>query len=231
MTTKMKKQKTHEQKSPQTDVPPDGGESINDSAAPAAAVIMVTVVRTAKAPKLSPRDPGGRISYQVGRLEGVAYLRIYQNDSAGQFSKEWVPTEALRRCMTPAMLAGQPWKTRAYIPALVGRSSTNCGFITAVLRAEGLAATEPEKRGMSVLTGNLDDWERAVLDAEPELDGDGNVRLEPLHPPVKDTRFGGPRPAGGRAKRARGVEMPGDDDDGAEPDTSDEDATPGESED
>ncbi len=178
----MSRKRKNEEKKPMTDE--------NRGAAPPAA--MVTVVRTADAEKLNPSRSGGPVTYQVGRLAGEVYLRLLANSGGGRFSREWVPLSRIRACFTPAVLKGQPFKARTLDNAFQGRSSTNTGFLTAVLRAEMLAAGDPKHKGMSLLCADLGDWAEKVLAAEPVKNGDGTDLLEPLHPPVRENRLNFP---------------------------------------
>ena len=187
--------------------------SANESAASAA---TVTVVRTKRCEKLNPARGGGSITYQVGRDQvgrdqgGQAFLRLLSNEGGGRFSREWVSFEKLRTCFPPAVLKGAPFKANALGAAFKGRSTTNGGFLTAVARAEGLAREDAEHRGMSLLLcDDFDAWVQGVLDADPEQNEDGSVKLEPLHPPAKGSPFK-PKSKGDGAKRTDGVETPED---------------------
>ena len=127
-----------------TELPDSGADTPEGGgAAPEPAPVMVTVVRTGHAPKLNPARSGGAITYQVGRIDGVGepgvVLRLKDNEGGGQFSREWIPFERLRTCFSPAVLTGQPFKAHALDSAFIGKSSTNAGFLCAVIRAEGLA--------------------------------------------------------------------------------------------
>ena len=212
----MTKTKKSKDQTPATGAPQDG------STAPEPAPVMVTVLRTGHAPKLNPARSGGAITYQVGRIEGRGaagvVIRLKDNEGGGQFSREWVPFERLRACFAPGVLAGQPWKAHALDGAFKGRSSTNAGFLTAVIRAEGLAYEDGDHRGMSLLCGDFDAWTRAVLDAEPEKNGDGTVKQEPLVPPKRENPFTTVKGASAK-KSGGGRKQPPTDD--ASADTSD----------
>jgi len=189
------------------------GADTDGSTAPAS-VTMVTIVRTAQAPKLNPAR-GGAITYQVGRIGKEVFLRLKENDGGGRFSREWVPFEKLRTCFSPAALKGAPFKANVLSTAFTGRSSTNPGFMCSVVRSENLAREDTEHRGMSLLNGGYDTWVQSVLDADPEKNDDGTEKQEPLHPPVKESPFKGLRKSGG-VKRADGVETASGDADSAD---------------
>ncbi len=181
-----------------TELPEGGADTPEGGSAPAP--VMVTVVATRHCVKLNPARGGG-LTYQLGRVDGVGVvLRLKDNDGGGQFSREWVPFERLRTCFSPAVLTGQPYKASALTSAFVGRSSTNAGFMCAVIRAEGLAYEDTEHRGMSLLNGGFDTWVQGVLDATPEKNEDGTVKQEPLIPPKRENPFSTPKD--GAAKKS-----------------------------
>ncbi len=183
-----------------TELPDGGAHSPEGSSAPAP--VMVTVVRTAQAVKLNPARGGGGITYQVGRIDKEAYLRLKENDGGGRFSREWVPFERLRTCFSPAVLRGEGFKAHALDRAFSGRSTTNAGFFTAVIRTEGLAYEDTAHKGMSLLNGGFDTWVQGVLDADPEKNDDGTVKQEPLVPPKRENPFSAPKD--GAAKKSGG---------------------------
>ena len=185
---------------------PDSGADNPESATDTPPPVMVTVVRTAQALKLNPARGGGGITYQVGRIDGVGapgvVLRLKDNDGGGRFSREWVPFERLRTCFSPAVLRGEGFKAHALDGAFQGRSSTNAGFLTAVIRTEGLAYEDTAQKGMSLLSGGFDTWVQGVLDAVPEKNDDGTVKQEPLVPPKRENPFSAPKD--GAAKKSGG---------------------------
>ena len=149
----------------------------------------VVIVRTATAPKLSPRGEGG-ITYQVGRVGLDVYIRIEKNEGGGSFSKEWVPAEKIRAAITSAMRRGEPFKSDALAAAFVGKSQCNSGFLVAALRAEGIFSADAEHKGMSKPAGDLDAWEEQVREAAPLLGDDGQpIITVKLRPEPKETRF------------------------------------------
>lgn len=158
----------------------------------------VVILKTATAPKLSPRGEGGLV-YQVGRVGNAVYVRIKKNDGGGSHSHEWVPAEKILAALPQAMRRGQPTASDVLASAYVGRSQCNSGFLVAALRAEGLFSADAEHKGMSKLTGDLDAWHEAMRVAEPPL-VDGSPETAKLHPEPKDTKF--------RSMRAEGVETP-----------------------
>ena len=159
----------------------------------------VVIVKTATAPKLSPRGEGG-IIYQVGRVGEEVYIRIEKNEGGGSHSKKFVPVASLKTAVTPSMKRGEPFRSDAFSGAFVGRSQCNSGFLIGALRAEGLLSVDAEHRGMSTLTGDLFSWELQMRTATPLLENGKPVTVK-LRPEPKETIP--PRP-----KRAKEVETP-----------------------
>jgi hypothetical protein len=148
----------------------------------------VVIVKTATAPKLSPRGEGG-VTYQVGRVGDDVYIRIEKNHGGGSCSKEWVKTDRLIACISPAMRRGEPFKSDALAAAFVGKSQCNSGFLVASLRDIGVFSVREDRKGMSVLTGDLDAWEKSMREAAPLLDDDGQPLTAKLHAEPKETKF------------------------------------------
>lgn len=148
----------------------------------------VVIVKTADAAKLSPRGEGG-ITYQVGRIGDDVYVRIEKNAGGGSHSREFIRTSAVKAAITPEMERGAAFKSDALTAAFVGKSQCNSGFLVAALRAEGIFSVDAERKGMSVLTGDLDAWERRMRESEPLLGDDGQPVTAKLHPEPKETKF------------------------------------------
>jgi hypothetical protein len=126
---------------------------------------MVTILKTATAPKLSPRG-GGELTYQVGRMDNTVLLRIHKNDSSGRFSNEWVSVESIRRSLAQLPKGVSSFKGAVALKsAWKGQSSCNSGFGAAILRAEKVFAADPDpkKKGMLQLASDMLQWEASVL--------------------------------------------------------------------
>lgn len=142
---------------------------------------MVTIVKTANAAKLSPRGDGA-LTYQIGRIGEAVYIRIFHNESAGRFSKEWVSAGAIRAALAKLTKGGALFKAALGMrEAWKGQSACNSGFGSAILKAEGVLASDAEKKGMMRLASPtaLDDWERAMQAIKAPKDAE----KVPLHPP------------------------------------------------
>lgn len=144
---------------------------------------MVTIVKVATAPKLSPRG-GGELTYQVGRMGDTILLRIYKNDSSGRFSNEWVNLDAVRKSLAQLPKGTTSFKGAVALrSAWKGQSSCNSGFGAAILRAEKVFAADPDpkKKGMLKLAAPdaLDTWEKSILGLPVAKDAE----QVPLNPP------------------------------------------------
>ena len=148
----------------------------------------VVIVKVATAPKLSPRGEGG-ITYQIGRIGESVYVRIEKNEGGGSHSREFVPVSAISTAITPAMKRGATFKSDALKATFVGKSQCNSGFLVAVLRAENIFSADPEHKGLSKVTSDLDAWEKAMREAAPVLKDDGQPETVKLYPEIKDTCF------------------------------------------
>lgn len=135
---------------------------------PAASAAPVwTVIKSAKAPKISARA-SGLLHYEVGKNdEGRYALRITANDTGGLFSKHWLSLDDILALLD--ILKDAPFKSVALRALFVRGSANNHGFLAAILRAEKLlVAAEPNspfhRAGLS-----LSDWS-AQLDEPANMD-------------------------------------------------------------
>ena len=126
-----------------------------------------TVIKSAKAPKISARA-SGLLHYDVGKNdEGRYALRITANDTGGLFSKHWLSLDDILALLD--ILKDAPFKSVALKALFVRGSANNHGFLAAILRAEKLlVAAEPNspfhRAGLS-----LSDWS-TQLDEPANMD-------------------------------------------------------------
>lgn len=130
---------------------------------PAASAAPVwTVIKSAKAPKISARA-SGLLHYEVGKNdEGRYALRITANDTGGLFSKHWLSLDDILALLD--ILKDAPFKSVALKALFVRGSANNHGFLAAILRAEKLlVASEPNspfhRVGLSLI-----DWSTQLDD-------------------------------------------------------------------
>ena len=135
---------------------------------PAASAAPVwTVIKSAKAPKISARA-SGLLHYDVGKNdEGRYALRSTANDTGGLFSKHWLSLDDILALLD--ILKDAPFKSVALKALFVRGSANNHGFLAAILRAEKLlVAAEPNspfhRAGLS-----LSDWS-TQLDEPANMD-------------------------------------------------------------
>ncbi|MBA5606263.1 hypothetical protein H3H36_12955 [Duganella sp. FT3S] len=57
----------------------------------------------------------------------------------------------------------QALPSKTFQPAFTGKSSNNAGFLTAILRAEGLLSAAPDGEGRHIIAGNWAEWKSSVL--------------------------------------------------------------------
>lgn len=133
----------------------------------ASAAPVWTVIKSAKAPKISARA-SGLLHYEVGKNdEGRYALRITANDTGGLFSKHWLSLDDILALLD--ILKDAPFKSVALRALFVRGSANNHGFLAAILRAEKLlVAAEPNspfhRAGLS-----LSDWS-AQLEEPANMD-------------------------------------------------------------
>ena len=111
---------------------------------PAASAAPVwTVIKSAKAPKISARA-SGLLHYEVGKNDEERYaLRITANDTGGLFSKHWLSLDDILALLD--LLKDAPFKSVALKALFVRGSANNHGFLAAILRAEKLLiAADPD---------------------------------------------------------------------------------------
>ena len=124
---------------------------------PAASAAPVwTVIKSAKAPKISARA-SGLLHYEVGKNdEGRYALRITANDTGGLFSKHWLSLDDILALLD--ILKDAPFKSVALKALFVRGSANNHGFLAAILRAEKLLAAAEPNSPFHRVGLSLSDW-------------------------------------------------------------------------
>jgi len=154
---------------------------------PAASTAPVwTVIKSAKAPKISARA-SGLLHYEVGKSDEDRYaLRITANDTGGLFSKHWLSLDDILALLD--ILKDAPFKSVALRALFVRGSANNHGFLAAILRAEKLLVAAEPNSPFHRVGLSLSDW-------STQLDEPANMD--------KQTRKG-------KAKGQKEQEAPGD---------------------
>ncbi|HDN9017518.1 TPA: hypothetical protein P2I01_004449 [Aeromonas salmonicida] len=135
---------------------------------PAASAAPVwTVIKSAKAPKISVRA-SGLLHYDVGKNdEGRYALRITANDTGGLFSKHWLSLDDILALLD--ILKDAPFKSVALRALFVRGSANNHGFLAAILRAEKLLAAAEPNSPFHRVGLSLSDWS-TQLDEPANMD-------------------------------------------------------------
>ncbi|WP_191967268.1 hypothetical protein [Aeromonas caviae] len=135
---------------------------------PAASAAPVwTVIKSAKAPKISARA-SGLLHYEVGKNdEGRYALRITANDTGGLFSKHWLSLDDILALLD--ILKDAPFKSVALRALFVRGSANNHGFLAAILRAEKLLVAAEPNSPFHRVGLSLSDWS-TQLDAPANMD-------------------------------------------------------------
>lgn len=135
---------------------------------PAASAAPVwTVIKSAKAPKISARA-SGLLHYEVGKNdEGRYALRITANDTGGLFSKHWLSLDDILALLD--ILKDAPFKSVALRALFVRGSANNHGFLAAILRAEKLLAAAEPNSPFHRVGLSLSDWS-TQLDEPANMD-------------------------------------------------------------
>ncbi|MCR6741107.1 hypothetical protein ACOY98_18230 [Aeromonas hydrophila] len=135
---------------------------------PAASAAPVwTVIKSAKAPKISARA-SGLLHYEVGKNdEGRYALRITANDTGGLFSKHWLSLDDILALLD--ILKDAPFKSVALRALFVRGSANNHGFLAAILRAEKLLVAAEPNSPFHQVGLSLSDWS-TQLDEPANMD-------------------------------------------------------------
>ncbi|HDX8373761.1 hypothetical protein ACK3ZI_17770 [Aeromonas caviae] len=135
---------------------------------PAAAAAPVwTVIKSAKAPKMSARA-NGLLHYEVGKNdEGRYALRITANDTGGLFSKHWLSLDDILALLD--LLKDGPFKSVALKALFVRGSANNHGFLAAILRSEKLLVAAEPNSPFHRVGLSLSDWS-TQLDEPTNMD-------------------------------------------------------------
>lgn len=112
--------------------PGDTADSVPGGPAP----ILTLLNHTAE--KLSTRSEG-LIFYAIGRHEesGELFLKITGNQGGGLHSKEWIALSVIDDVLR-SLPADKPFKSSVMKRLFKGGSANNAGFLSAILRSDGL---------------------------------------------------------------------------------------------
>ena len=130
-------------------------------------VTIIRILFHGSCPKLTPRGVGD-LEYEIGINEGTdeGYLRITGNASSGAFSTDWIGINEIRD--TLEKVQDQTFKAIVLSDLYLKRSSNNHGFLTAILKAEGVLTNLPQQ--LTIM--RLESWEPLLkkIDSLKEMD-------------------------------------------------------------
>jgi hypothetical protein len=154
---------------------------------PAIALAKFWLLDEGPARKLGLRSTGS-LNYQVlaDHDRKNLFIALTKNDGGGYYSKERVNWLSIEACLGAHKL-GQPFPAKALKNAYKSKSSNNAGFLTATLRALGLAAGAPEAESKHIVAGDWDVWRKTMIakagtliELPADTDDEQQVRSEPL---------------------------------------------------
>lgn len=101
------------------------------------------VLKTATCPSLSGKS---KLTYQLGcKFDGQIQLQVQNNTGKGYFSKEWVALNSIS-VLLGKIPVGKPITSASFKSLFRGKSVNTAGFLTAVLKHEGLIRPMKDKR-------------------------------------------------------------------------------------
>lgn len=142
-------------------IPDTASESVESS--PAATSkrpitnIAIRILYQGTCPKLTTRG-AGQLTYELGidDATGNTYIRIAANASSGAFSHEWIGIGHIRTMLETEKRHAFP--ASVMHPLFVKRSSNNQGYLSAILKAEGVLKAIPGQA--SILS--LNSWDSLI---------------------------------------------------------------------
>ena len=113
----------------------------------------IRIVYHNTSPKLSKRGKG-LLEYELGVKDttGEYFTRIAGNPGGGSCSYEWVDLKTIEDLLQNRSEEDYTFKASIFIKVFVGRSSTNSGFLAAILREEGVIYNNPEQPSTLLLS-------------------------------------------------------------------------------
>jgi len=177
-----------------TDTSPTSSESstpVGASTPEAANTQSFWLLKEGSARKLGARAEGS-INYNIlaDKERQCLFVAVTGNKGGGYFSKERVDITKIEACLDRGT-SGQPFPSKTFKEAFIGRSSNNAGFLVAVLRHEGLLAAAPEAETQHVLSGNWAAWKVSMF-AQPgkviEVGSKDSEKKSPETEPVPEHR-------------------------------------------
>lgn len=109
------------------------------------------------------------VSYRIlcDEAKQHLFITITGNSDGGHFSNEIIPFEHIEKCKE-GIAVGAYVPSKMFFNAFISRSTNNCGFLAAVLRAEELLAPVVDAVRKHVLQPNWDTWKELMLEEDGE---------------------------------------------------------------
>jgi len=117
-------------------------------------VTGIKILYQGTCPKLTSRGRGD-LSYELGANEatGKPYLRISANVSSGAFSNEWLALSRIEALLDTTTAQKKVFPAAVMDGLFTRRSANNCGYLAAILKAEGILSILPGKPVLLELEG------------------------------------------------------------------------------
>lgn len=114
-------------------------------------------------PKISERA-SGLLSYRICMTEDASgvFLTIVHNETAGYFSREYVPLSKVETVIADAMSTATSFPASRLKAAFEGKSINNASFLAAILRNEGLITASPEHPLLNVPGTTVSTWKEGI---------------------------------------------------------------------
>ena len=139
-------------------------------------LLDLLIVKQGKAPKLSV-GADGEITYQValGPDKKLIYVALQDSGSQGYFSREWISADAIVEILEPLQQRAEPFVSKVFRPAFVGKSSNNAPFLAAVLLEEKLLERDEKHETKLRVMGDAAAWRKSIQSLKGKL---AQVRLD-----------------------------------------------------
>lgn len=126
-------------------------------------LLDLLIVKQGKAPKLSI-GADGEITYQVALSpdKKLTYLALQDSGSQGYFSREWISADAIIEILEPLQQRAEPFVSKVFRPAFVGKSSNNAPFLAAVLLEEKLLGRDEKHETKLRVIGDATAWRKSM---------------------------------------------------------------------
>ena len=149
-------------KAPATPESAEPGDVLPGTRLDPAAASSFWLLKEASARKIGKRSEGA-ISYQLlaDADRQRLLVAITGNSSSGYFSREKVPFQRIRECLSS--FPDKAFPSKALRDAFVGRSSNNPPFMIGILADLGLTAGDTTIESQHKAIGDWTAWEQAML--------------------------------------------------------------------